>query len=64
MCLIGSPRIFKTLKVKEALPMMMSNEEKDEFMKKVHNVILLCLANEVLREVVVEDMTPKVWLKL
>uniref|UniRef100_F6HVL1 Myosin-11 n=1 Tax=Vitis vinifera TaxID=29760 RepID=F6HVL1_VITVI len=42
----------------------MSNEENDEFMKKVHNVILLCLANEVLCEVVVEDMTPKVVVNL
>ena len=33
-------------------------------MEKMHSDILLCLGNEVLREVVEEDMTTKLWLKL
>ena len=33
-------------------------------MEKVHSDILLCLGHEVLCEVVEEDMTTKLWLKL
>ena len=33
-------------------------------MEKVHSDILLCLGHEVLHEVVEEDMTTKLWLKL
>ena len=33
-------------------------------MEKVYNVILLCLSNEVFREVVEEDTIVKLWLKL
>ena len=36
----------------------------DELMEKAHSAILLCLGNEVLREVVEEDTTTKLWLKL
>ena len=36
----------------------------DELMEKARSAILLCLGNEVLREVVEEDTTTKLWLKL
>ena len=42
----------------------MSDEENDELMEKTHSVILLCLGNEVLREVAKKDMTAKLWLRL
>ena len=42
----------------------MSDEENDELMEKAHSVILLCLGNEVLHEVVEEDMAAKLWLRL
>ncbi|KAL6321549.1 hypothetical protein AAG906_021744 [Vitis piasezkii] len=42
----------------------MSDEEKDELMEKAHSVILLCLGNEVLREVAKKDTTTKLWLRL
>ena len=36
----------------------------DELMEKAHRAILLCLGSEVLHEVVEEDTTTKLWLKL
>ena len=62
--LLFQQRLSKTLKGKEALLTMVSNEENDELMEKSHNAILLCLGNEVLREVVEEDTTTKLWLRL
>ncbi|KAL6322910.1 hypothetical protein AAG906_021815 [Vitis piasezkii] len=43
---------------------MVSDEENDELMEKAHSVILLCLGNEVFHEVVEEDTTTKLWLRL
>ena len=42
----------------------MSVEENDELMEKAHSVILLCLGNEVFREVAKKDTTAKLWLRL
>ena len=42
----------------------MSDEENDELMEKAHSAILLCLGNEVFHEVVKEDTTAKLWLRL
>ena len=53
--------MYKALKYREALPTTMFD---DELMEKAHSAILLCLGNEVLREVVEEDTTTKLWLKL
>lgn len=52
VCLISSIWGAQTQKGREALLTIMFDEEKDELMeKKMHNVILLCLDNEVLPEV-------------
>jgi hypothetical protein len=42
----------------------LKEEDKKEIMEKEHSAIQLCLSNEVLREVVEEDTTSKLWLKL
>ncbi|KAG4125010.1 hypothetical protein ERO13_D10G071484v2, partial [Gossypium hirsutum] len=39
-------------------------EQKDEILDKEHSVILLCLGNEVLREVAEKTMTSGLWLQL
>ena len=48
----------------ETLPTTMFDEENDELMEKAHSAILLCLGNEVLCEIIEEDTTAKLWLKL
>jgi len=42
----------------------MSEDEKEELEMKAHNAIQLCLADEVLWEVVDEDTAAGLWLKL
>ena len=65
MCaLLVQQGLSKSLKGVEALPTTMYNEENDELMEKAHSTILLCLGNEVLREVAKENMATKLWLKL
>ena len=55
MCaLLVQQGLSKILKNRKALPTTMFDKEKGELMKKVHNVILLCLGNEILHEVVVK----------
>jgi hypothetical protein len=56
--------LFKALKGKDALPESLTEDEKEEILEKAHSVIQLCLNNEVLREVVEEDTTTNLWLKL
>ena len=56
--------LSKASKDREASPTMMFYEEKDRLMEKVHNVILLCLGNKILRKVAKKDTIAKLWLKL
>nr|GEW69772.1 retrovirus-related Pol polyprotein from transposon TNT 1-94 [Tanacetum cinerariifolium]GEW72808.1 retrovirus-related Pol polyprotein from transposon TNT 1-94 [Tanacetum cinerariifolium] len=48
----------------EVLPEDMEAEAKPELNKKAHNVVILCLANKVLREVTGETTIVEVWSKL
>lgn len=59
LCSIKSAQ---TQKSREALPTIMFDEENDELMEKMHNVIMLCLDNEVLSEVAKDDTIVKLWL--
>ena len=55
----------KALKGREtSLPTMMFDKEKDGLMENIHSDVMLYLGNEVLCEVVEEDRTAKLWLKL
>ncbi|KAL4627753.1 hypothetical protein ACB092_05G188600 [Castanea dentata] len=55
---------WKALKGKDALPAMLSDEEKEDLLEPAHSAIRLSLANEVLREIVDEDTAARLWLKL
>nr|GEX80122.1 cytochrome P450 716B1-like [Tanacetum cinerariifolium] len=48
----------------EVLPTYMKVEAKGELNKKSHSVVILCLSNKVLREVIRETTTTGVWTKL
>nr|GEY28944.1 retrovirus-related Pol polyprotein from transposon TNT 1-94 [Tanacetum cinerariifolium] len=48
----------------EGLPTYMKVEAKLELNKKAHSVVILCLSNKVLREVIRETTTTGVWTKL
>ena len=54
----------KALEGKNTLPRTLLDVEKDAIIEKAHNTILLCLGDEVLREVSKEDIAAKLWLKL
>jgi hypothetical protein len=56
--------LSKVLKGKDALPESLTEDEKEEILKRAHSAIQLCLRNEVLREVVKEDTAANLWLKL
>lgn len=56
--------LAKTLKGRDALPGSLTNKNNDEIMDKAHITLLLCLGDEVLREVSEEDSAAKLWLKL
>ena len=47
--------LLKVLSGKDKLPEFIYEDEKEELEMKEHSVMQLCLANEVLREVVDED---------
>nr|GEW17219.1 retrovirus-related Pol polyprotein from transposon TNT 1-94 [Tanacetum cinerariifolium] len=56
---------FKLWRVKmHVLPIDMKVEAKAELNKKAHSVMILCLSNKVLREVIKETTTTGVWTKL
>lgn len=61
---VSSPRLEKALKGRDALLESFLDKENDKIMEKAHNVLLLCLDNEVLREVSEEDIVAKLRLKL
>ena len=56
--------LWKALKGKDALPAMLSDEEKEDLLVQAHSAIQLTLADEVLREIVDEDTAVGLWLKL
>ncbi|KAL6128855.1 hypothetical protein ACLB2K_072208 [Fragaria x ananassa] len=43
--------LLKELKGASALPTTLSDEEKEDMLERAHNAIMLCLSDEVLREV-------------
>ena len=49
--LMVQQELSKALKGRKAQPTTMSDEENDELMEKAHSAILLCLGNEVFREI-------------
>jgi len=53
----------KALKGEGALPVTMSRAEKTEMVDKAKSVIVLCLGDNVLREVVKEPTTTSMWSK-
>ena len=56
--------MWKALKGKDALPAMLSDEEKEDLLVQAHSAIQLSLADEVLREIVDEDTAARLWFKL
>lgn len=56
--------LLKALKGVNALPTTLSDDEKEDILERAHSAILLCLADEVLREVADETTAPGLWLKL
>ena len=48
----------------EKLSDSLSDDQKDELMEKAHSAILLCLGDEVLREVADVSTAPALWLRL
>ena len=46
---------MKALKDRDALPMTLSEEDKDDLLEHIYNVIQLSLTDEVLREVADEE---------
>jgi len=56
--------LFKALKGVDSLPERMDEENKGDFMERAYSAIQLCLFNEVLRKVVEETMTTRLWKKL
>ena len=56
--------LWKALKGKDALPAMLSDEEKEDLLVQAHSAIQLSLADEVLREIVDEDTAARLWFKL
>ena len=50
------------LKGVNSFPTTLSDEEKEDTLERAHSAILLCLFDEVLREV--EATAPALWLKL
>ncbi|KAL6142154.1 hypothetical protein ACLB2K_060437 [Fragaria x ananassa] len=50
--------LLKALKGASALPTTLSDEEKEDMLEQAHSEILLCLSNEVLREVADETTAP------
>nr|GEZ37398.1 TCP-1/cpn60 chaperonin family protein [Tanacetum cinerariifolium] len=48
----------------EVLPSYMKVEAKLELYKKAHSVVILCLSNKVMRDVIRETTTTGVWTKL
>ena len=53
-----------TLKGREALPVNLSDEEKEDHLEQAHSAIQLSLSDEVLREIADETTTSGLWLKL
>ena len=54
----------KALEGRGKLPASLTKDEKDEILDKAHSTILLCLGDEVLREVSDETIASSLWLKL
>ena len=62
--LLAQQELSKALKNSDTLPTTMSNVDKNELIRRGHNVILLCLGNEVVHEVIEDNIIVKLWLKL
>ena len=56
--------LWKALKGKNALPVTLSKEEKEDLLERAHSAIMLSLRDEVLREIVDEEIAIGLWLKL
>lgn len=56
--------LLKALSGKDKLPSTLSEEQKDDMLERAHSAILLCLGDEVLREVADEKTASGLWLRL
>ena len=56
--------LAKALEGRDKLPQGLTDIQKNKILEKAHSAILLCLGDEVLREVSEENTAAKIWLKL
>ena len=56
--------LWKALKGKNALPVTLLEEEKEDLLERAHSAIMLSLRDEILREIVDEEIAIGLWLKL
>ncbi|KAK3010279.1 hypothetical protein RJ639_011887 [Escallonia herrerae] len=56
--------LLKALKGKQGLPDTMYSDVKEDMLERAHSVLLLCLANNVLRKVSQKTTAAGLWLKL
>ena len=61
---LGILGLDDALKGLAKMPQTMSDEKKEEVMKRARNTIILSLGNQVLRKVIKEKTAAAMWLKL